>query len=184
MKNILLYFSAFIPMYLLILVKFVVALIAGSIEFNFLTLLTIIIYSSLIILGIVGFFWNYYGGHESKTEITIITQHNITDQHFMGYFSLFVLFALTFELTRISMFVVSILIIIFIGIVYVNNKMFYINPFLNLLGFNFYEITYKIKDEDKENTAKMFYRGTIQLNKTYLAKIKNRHFSFVINPNK
>ena len=30
-----------------------------------------------------------------------------------------------------------------IGIVYVKNKLFYINPFLNILGFNFYDITFK-----------------------------------------
>lgn len=185
MKNIFLYFSAFIPMYFLIIIKFIFGLVSGSIEFDLLTLSTFILFLVLIILGVVGLFWNIFWNKEKSVKIIIKHSHNITDQHFLGYFSLFVLFALTFELTKLSMFIVSIFIIIFIGIVYVNNQMFYINPFLNILGYNFYEITYVKENGTEEKTAKMFYKGILEpSDKPCLVKLKNQHFTFVDKKNK
>jgi len=179
LKNILLYFSAFVPMYFLIITKFVFGIISKDIEFGILSICTFILYISLIILGILGLIWNIFWNKDRSQKVVITSKQNITDQHFLGYFSLFVLFALTFELTKLSMFIVSILIITFIGIVYVNNQMYYINPFLNILGFNFYEINY-IDENKKEHSAKMFYRGLLQLNnKPVYIKLKNAHFSFV-----
>ena len=66
-----------------------------------------------------------------------------------------------------------------IGVVYVKNKLFYINPFLNILGFNFYNITYKEEGEDKELTTKIFFKGDLLINKHYWVKIKDENFSFV-----
>ncbi len=180
MKNILLYFSAFIPMYFLIIIKFIFGLISKSIELNSLYIFTIIFYSTLILLGALGLLWNICWNKDKSQKIIIKSSKNLTDQHFFSYFSLFVLFALTFELTKLSMIIVSIFIIIFVGIVYVNNQLFYINPFLNIIGFNFYEITYVKQGENKEQTAKMFYKGRLQLDsKPCLIKLKNSNFSFI-----
>ena len=95
------------------------------------------------------------------------------------YFSLFVLFAITFDLSKISMLVVFVGILIMIGVVYVKNKLFYINPFLNILGFNFYDITYKENGSEEEKTTKIFFKGDLVLNKTYSVKIKDENFSFM-----
>lgn len=179
-KDIFLYFSAFVPMYFLILVKFLFGLLSGTIDLNTLSIIILSIYSFLVVAGILGLCWNTLWNRDGSQKIKITFQKNITDQHFLGYFSLFVLFALTFELTKLSMFVVSLVIIVFIGIVYINNKMFYINPFLNLIGFNFYEIRYKKFGGKKEFTAKMFYRGTLNINnKPCFVKLENINFSFV-----
>ncbi len=179
-KNMFLYFSAFVPMYFLIVVKFCIGMFVKSIEANVLSYVVISTYSALILLGIIGYFWNTKFNKEQSVNIVITKKQNITDQHFLGYFSLFVFFALTFELTKVSMFVISILIIVYIGIVYVNNKMFYINPLLNLLGYNFYEISYHKEGEDRIKKAKMFYKGEISIDKKPCkAKIKNQNFSFI-----
>ncbi len=180
-KNILLYFSAFVPLYILIVVKFVLGFISGTIELYALTIFTISIYSLMIIIGIFGLLLSTIWQKEQIEKITIKTEKNITDQHFLGYFALFVLFALGFQLTRLSMVIDSFLVIIFIGIVYVNNQMFYINPFLNLLGYNFYEITYKKEADEKIYSAKMFYKGKLDLQKkkTFNAKTKNVNFVFI-----
>ena len=77
------------------------------------------------------------------------------------------------------MVVVSLFIILFIGIVYINNQMFFINPLLNLIGFSFYEITYKKTGGDKEHSAKLFCRGDMDLNKVYYVKLKKINFTFV-----
>src|SRR5574344_427581 len=178
-KNIFLYFSAFVPMYFLIIIKFICGLLSQTIDFNSLNIFTLIIYSLLIIAGIMGLIWNTLWNKDESQKIIITSEQNTTDKNFMGYFSIFVLFALAFELTKPSMVVVSLFVILFIGIVYINNEMFYINPLLNLIGFNFYEITYKKNNDENESYAKMFCRGNIILNKSCYVKIKNANFAFI-----
>ena len=181
MKNVFLYFSAFIPMYFLILIKFIVEKINGNITFNVINTLIFIILTTLIVLGVIGLIWNIKFNSEVSQMVVIVKEQNITDQHFFNYISLFVLFALSFEITKVCMFIISGIIIILIGIVYVNNKMFYINPLLNIIGYNFYEISYYKCDDKTQQiyTAKMFFKGKLLTNTTYKIKLKNKHFSFI-----
>lgn len=164
-------------MYFLILVKEVVELSIGNIPFNWLTGLVLAILLLLTCLGLVGFFMEIKSNEARSTKVKIVEANNTTDRHFLGYFSLFVLFAVTFDLSRLSMFVVFIIIQAMIGVVYVKNKLFFINPFLNIMGFNFYKITYLI-DGQKKSTH-IFYRGAIELGKEYQIKIKDENFSFI-----
>lgn len=182
MKNILLYLSAFIPMYALIMIKQIIEMIVGNIKSNFLNVFVICMLFVIILLGILGIFLEI--NRKQKTQEIIITcKTNTTDEHFLGYFSLFVLFAITFDLSKLSMLCVFILIIIMIGIVYVKNKLFYINPFLNILGFNFYDITYKTQNQQhNELTTKIFFKGDLLLNKKYIVKIKDENFNFLDKP--
>lgn len=176
MKDIFLYFSAFVPMYFLGLVKFLVGTASGTIEWSFLTLITILFFLALVVFGIAGLVWNMRANKGEVKKITVESFTNITDQHFLSYFSLFVLYLLGFQLTKPSMLVVSFLIVIFIGIVYVNNKMFYINPLLNILGYNFYEITYTLNG--KTQKTKVYCKGQVE-EKQYVAHFKNKNFSFL-----
>ncbi len=136
---------------------------------------------TVIVLGVVGLLLEIYNKKQKSTCVTIITAKNITDQHFLGYFSLFVLFAITFDLSKVSMAIVFVLIMAMLGVVYVKNKLFYINPFLNILGYNFFEITYKLENESKTKSTRIFYKGNLETNKTYWVKIKDENFSFVDN---
>ncbi len=182
MKEIFLYFSAFIPMYFLILIKFVIEKINNNIRFNVLNTIIFVLLTILIILGIIGLLWNIKWNNDKSEEVYIVSAHNITDQHFFGYISLFVLFALSFELTKVAMFVLCAIIITLIGVVYVNNKMFYINPLLNILGFNFYEVTFYLKNDPNktQKKIKMFYHGILNIsNHPYKVKIKNKNFAFI-----
>lgn len=179
MQNILLYLSAFIPMYFLIFIKMGIDIIIGNIKVNILNIVVLFLLIAVISLGLIGLKMEIFN-RKQKTEIIIISSKtNTTDQHFLGYFSLFVLFAITFDLSKVSMLLVFILILIMIGVVYVKNKLFYINPFLNILGFNFYDITYKIEGEKKEKNIKIFFKGDLLLNKKYCVKIKDENFSFL-----
>lgn len=179
MKEILLFLSAFIPMYFLIIVKLIIEIINTNLTFNFLNTTVLIVMLSVIGLGLLGLRLEIYNKKQKSDRIIIIKYENITDQHFLGYFSLFVLFAITFDLSKYSMFVVFVLIISMIGVVYVKNKLFYINPFLNILGYNFYNVTYKIVGSEQTKITKLFFKGDLVCNKEYLVKIKNEHFSFV-----
>ena len=180
LKNILLYISAFIPMYFLIFVKVVIDIINDNMSWNILNTLNLTTLILLIVLGIVGLLWNIHFNKETPKEIVILKKENITDQHFLGYFSLFVFFAIPLDLNYIRGYAVYVLILIMIGIVYINNSLYYINPFLNMLGFNFYEITYQERGSTQAKNAKFFYKGVLEIeDKTYWVKLKNTNFSFI-----
>ena len=105
----------------------------------------------------------------SGKTIIIETKQNITDKHFLGYFSLFVLFAVTFEIEMFSMATVFLLVLSMIGIVYVKNDMYYINPLINLLGYSFYDVQYK----DSANVLKkvrVFHKGRLNESREYILK--------------
>ncbi len=167
-------------MYILILLKQVVELINGNIEINILNIIVLVFLVFVILLGIVGLLLEIYNKKQKSTDVVILSKNNITDQHFLGYFSLFVLFAITFDLSKISMFVVFVDILIMIGVVYVKNKLFYINPFLNILGYNFYSITYKVVGSEEKQITHIFYKGDLMTHKTYKVKIKDENFSFMV----
>lgn len=166
-------------MYVLIIIKQCIEMIVGNIKLNVLNFFVLGLLVIIVVLGIIGLCLEIFDSKKEVSEITITCKTNTTDQHFLGYFSLFVLFAITFDLSKISMLIVFVGILIMIGVVYVKNKLFYINPFLNILGFNFYDITYKVKGEKGEKTTKIFFKGDLILNKTYSVKIKDENFSFL-----
>lgn len=128
----------------------------------------------LILIGITGVGLIFRRQTFATTEI--ISYKNVTCENFLPYFPLFVLFALAFELEHISMAIVYVLILIMIGVVYIKNDLFYINPFLNIIGFNSYIVTYKQGDKIMED-VKMFHFGRINngvvLGNKYVLKKKN-----------
>ena len=179
LKNIMLFLSAFIPMYFLIWVKLVMELINDNLHFNVLNTIVFVALIVVIALGLLGLKLEIFNQKEKSQKVIIMEWNNITDRHFLGYFSLFVLFAITFDLSKVSMVVVFVLILCMIGVVYVKNKLFYINPFLNILGFNFYKISYKVENDEQVLQTHIFYRGNLKENKFYWVKIKDENFSFV-----
>lgn len=176
-KNVFLYLSAFLPMYLLILLRQVLDLINHNLSFNILNALSITLLVLLMILGGIGLYLSVKKNIAPSKKVLILSAKNITDQHFLGYFSLFVLFALQLDIAFISDFFLFIIITLFIGVVYIKNSLYYINPLLNLLGYSFYDI--ECKSGEKTIKAKIFYRGKLHLNKTYFVKIKNENFAFI-----
>lgn len=180
LKNLLLYISAFVPMYFLVFVKLIVEIINHNATFNVLNTLNFVTLLLLMVLGVIGLLWNIYFANGKSIEVEIVSKKNITDRHFLGYFSLFVFFAIPLDLSLVSAYCVYVLVLIMIGIVYINNSLYYINPLLNLLGYNFYDISYKELGCDKIKKSKIFYKGDLLIeNKTYWVNLKNQHFCFV-----
>ena len=89
---------------------------------------------------------------------------------------LFVLSAVSFDLSKVNMAVVFVFIIVMIGIVYIKNQLFYINPFLNIFGYNFYKISYI--EDNKTKTDYVFCKNDIVVGLGYYVKF-NKNFSFV-----
>ena len=180
LKNLLLYISAFVPMYVLIFVKLIVEIANQNLTFNVLNTLNIVTLMFLILFGVVGLLWNVKFSNEYSMKIVIVKKQNITDQHFLGYFSLFVFFAIPLDLSLVSSYCVYILVLVMIGIVYINNSLYYINPLLNILGYSFYDIDYKQEGGEKLKKAKIFFKGeALQEGESYYVNLKNKHFSFI-----
>ena len=178
LKNIFLFLSAFVPMFVLIFIKLVVDMINNNLSFNILNTLNFTTLIILILTGVFGLLWNIRTDNSAE-EIFLISAQNITEKHFFGYFSLFVLFALQLDLSLVSGYCTFIVIMIFIAIVYMKNSLFYINPLLNLLGYNFYDVVFTSKENSQRRRAKIFYKGFLQENKYYHANLKNLNFTFI-----
>lgn len=141
------FLSAFVPMYILVLTKTVLDLINGNIELNITNVLVTIFLSIFVVLGFVGLFF-INKGKSNIIHIKVEDVDNVTGQYFFGYFSLFVLLAVNFDLSKICEIVVFLLINTMIGVVYTHNNLYFINPLLNILGFDICNITYKSGGED------------------------------------
>lgn len=111
-KNISLYISAFVPMYVLVLVKLVVEMCNRNLSFNVLNSINMITLLMLIAFGSFGLWWNMRVPNDKVIEVEIKSVKNITDQHFLGYFSLFVFFAIPLDLSYVSSYCVYLLVLV------------------------------------------------------------------------
>ena len=178
LNRISLFLSSFAPLFLLIILKEIIEILNQNWSINFLNIFLLIFLFILFNLGVFGLFFNIHKIKKSNgKKIKIIFRKNNTDQHFLGYFSLFVLFAVTFEIEMYSMAIIFFLILIFIGIVYIKNDMYYINPLLNMLGYSFYCVNVVI--DDKDNELCVFYKGAIEANKEYIILDTFKNFIIV-----
>lgn len=173
-----LFLSAFVPLFLLLIIKEFIEIINKNWSFNFLntflifTLFLFIFFGVISLLKLVNNINNFSG-----KSIMVTSKKNVTDQHFLGYFSLFVLFAVSFEIEMYSMAFVFIFVIILIAIVYIRNDMYFINPLLNILGYSFYQIEYF--EGEKKQTASVFFKGRLELHKNYVMCDKYSNLFFL-----
>lgn len=178
MAKIVLFISAFVPMYILFLINLIVEIINNNLSWN---ITNTVVFLSLIVLmfvGLIGLFLIISKKDNDREEIRVLSKKNLTDQHFLNYFSLFVLLALTFDLSKICFVCVFVVIVIFIGIVYIKNNIFYVNPLLNILGYSFYDITYVGKD-GKEKELRIFHRGELKTEYVYKLNHSKRNLNFL-----
>lgn len=175
-----LFISSFIPLYLLIMCKILLEIINGNLSFNVLNSTMLILLVLLSIFGIVVLIESLKKCKLNATQkITVISKTNSTDQYFLGYFSLFVLFAISFEIEMMSMAFVFVIVLVFIGIVYIKNDLYFVNPLLNILGYSFYDIEYKTEDDEHIKQARVFFNGKLKVGKEYKVNFKNPNFCFV-----
>ena len=157
--NILLYISSFIPLCFLIVTKEFIEIANGNLSFNVTN--SVMISLNLLFIGL-GSAGTIIAIKKPCEHIEITKMKNITRDDFLPYFPIFVLFAIAFELQFISMAIVYLLILMMLGIVYIKNEMYYINPFLNIVGFCTYEVTYKKDGQTFENKKLFSYNKNLK----------------------
>lgn len=178
-KRIGLFLSSFVPLFFLLIIKEVVEILNSNWTLNFLNTFFLIILGMMLIIGVVSLLILLKDVNVCDCEyVKITSKTNTTDQHFLGYFSLFVLFAISFEIEMCSMALVFFIVLSMIGIVYIKNDMYFINPLLNILGYSFYDIEYTT-NENKLKNAKAFYKGPIIINQNYYMCTKYSKLFFI-----
>lgn len=183
LKKIGLFLSSFAPLFILIIVKELIEIINGNLTFNGLNTFLILFLLFLIVFGVCAFVFTKKQIDESeKEEIIVVNKQNITDQHFLGYFSLFVLFAVSFEIEMYAMACVFFIVLAFVGIVYIKNDMYYINPLINIFGYSFYDIQFKDKSNNIK-TKRVFYKGRLQIGNEYYLKKRYSNFAILADKN-
>ena len=164
-------------MYILFLINLIVELINQNLTLNILNTCVLITLVALILLGWCGLIFIIKNQKGKSKKCKIVSKKNLTDQHFLNYFSLFVLLALAFDLSKFCFVCVFIVLHIFIGVVYIKNNIFYVNPLLNILGYSFYDIT--IKNGDSMSELRIFFKGEIEVDKNYSLYIIDRNLNFL-----
>ena len=176
--NISLFVSSFVPLYLLVAINIIIEIINDNLHFNITNTTLLALMIILSIVGIVGVYYLIKYEDKKTRQIKILSCKNTTDQHFLGYFSLFVLFALTFDLSKVSMSIIFVIILILIGIVYVRNRLFGINPLLNIIGYSCYDVEF-LDESANEQKMQMFFKGKLNIGK-YKVSYKSNGICFIV----
>lgn len=179
MSKIILFISAFVPMYILFLINLIVEILNNNLTWNVTNTCVLVALIILMLIGTIGLLVILKFNQKTYRTIKVLSKKNITDQHFLNYFSLFVLLALTFDLSKLCFVSVFVVILIFIGIVYIKNNIFYVNPLLNILGYSFYDIEYT-DGSDEPKQLRIFFKGTLDISKQkYELCVSNRNLNFL-----
>ena len=155
MKKIALAISCFIPLYLILLIKNISALIEAissqcccKVIFNAVIILIWVIATSMGVWGIIMFRKNFLNSQNaSKKKVKIISADNVTSEYYFTYFSLFVISFFAIDSTILLDVCMLVFLMLLIIIVYVKNDMYFINPVLNILGYKSFCITVKYDGE-------------------------------------
>lgn len=146
-KKIFLYLSSYIPIIFIIIIKdFIILLMAGIKNNDYSLLLNWNLIGVFIVLlvTIITFIVSIFGNRKLTIDrVKIINISNKTNDYYAQYFSMFILSLLGFSFLNLVDIIVFVLILLVLGIVYIKNGLFYINPTLNLLNNYIYVVDYE-----------------------------------------
>jgi hypothetical protein len=108
--------------------------------------------------------------------VKINTLKNQVAEYYLAYFSLFVLALIGFSLVNIADIISLCLLMAILGIVYIRNGMFYMNPTVNLLKSFIYEIEY----EESGNTHSRIVIAKQKLRAGDTLKIYQSKYDFTL----
>lgn len=180
MKKIIMYLSAFLPMFWLILIKDYVSILKDAIagEAPYTDLLSVQLF---IVLGIVLFITIITvilisGNKELSNDLVVATKvTNRTAEYYLGYFSLFILELFAFSFTDIVDIIVMSILLLLLGIVYVKNGLFFINPTMNIFRSYIFEVEFS--DGNNIRTKILICKENIKQGDSLMIDISNYGFT-------
>lgn len=147
MKKIIMYLSAFLPMFWLILIKDYATIlkdaIAGEVPYSDLLSVQLFIVLGIVILITVITVILISGNKNLSNDLVVATKvTNRTAEYYLGYFSLFILELFAFSFTDLVDIIVMSILLLLLGIVYVKNGLFFINPTMNIFRSFIFEVEF------------------------------------------
>ena len=147
MKKIIMYLSAFLPMFWLILIKDYATIlkdaIAGEVPYSDLLSIQLFIVLGIVLLITIITIILISGNKNLSNDLVVATKvTNRTAEYYLGYFSLFILELFAFSFTDIVDIIVMSILLLLLGIVYVKNGLFFINPTMNIFRSFIFEVEF------------------------------------------
>jgi hypothetical protein len=144
MKNIIMYLSAFIPMFWIMIIRDGLELAING-KGNFCALINAyliiaFVFAMLLTTAFAAMFVRKKGLSEELATVKSIK--NRAAEYYLGYFSLFIITLLCFKLTNFIDIITLSLILFALGVVYIKNELYFMNPTINLFMAYLYEIEY------------------------------------------
>lgn len=145
MKKTLMYLSAFIPMFAIMLIREVLIIITKIYECrakwaDFIN--PLLIGETILLLILIASFtiWMFNNKKRTTQKIIAISVNNRSAEYYLAYCSVFLLSLLNFSLLDIVDVITLALLMTALGIVYVKNGLFFMNPTINIFQSFIYEI--------------------------------------------
>jgi hypothetical protein len=163
-RKIILFISSYIPLYLLMIIKNILERTTDKGRFLNVLNRKIILFDEINDYAVVFFFFlclisfvylklkikNTVG----KKHYKIKTVENETSNYYFNYISIYLLSCLGLTLNNIVDVFVFLFLMIIVGFIYISNRMTYMNPTLNLLGYKVYNTELKLESMSTEKTFK------------------------------
>ena len=180
MKKIIMYLSAFLPMFWLILIKDYATILKDAIEgkakYSDLLSVQLYIVVGIVIVITICTIVLISGNQDLSKDLVVASKvTNRTAEYYLGYFSLFILELFAFSFTDIIDIVVMSILLLLLGIVYVKNGLFFINPTLNIFRSFIFEVEFS--DGNNIRTKMLVCKEKIQQGDSLNIDISNYGFT-------
>lgn len=180
MKKIIMYLSAFLPMFWLILIKDYATILKDAIEgkakYSDLLSVQLFIVVGIVIVITICTIVLISGNQDLSKDLVVASKvTNRTAEYYLGYFSLFILELFAFSFTDIIGIVVMSILLLLLGIVYVKNGLFFINPTLNIFRSFIFEVEFS--DGNNIRTKMLVCKEKIQQGDSLNIDISNYGFT-------
>lgn len=135
-----LFLNAFLFMNVLFLGKEIFLYFQEDTYKNYYILVGIIFISVCIAIGLLCLIIIYRKPQGISSICKVVKRDNATGNYYFGYFSLFVLLFLSFDLSNIINLIIFIILFLGLEFVYCRNDLFFINPTILLFGKRIYNV--------------------------------------------
>ena len=150
LRKLIMYISAFLPMFLIMWTKEVLISIKNVIEtsqeYDW-----SVVYCNLYLVGefafILGIACSLYYLLKQNRKVGVYTVgiksiKNKSSEYYLAHYSVFILAVMEFSLVNLVDLIVLGLLLIVLGIVYIKNDLFFMNPTINIFQSYIYEVEY------------------------------------------
>lgn len=149
-RKLIMYISAFLPMFLIMWIKEILICIRNIMRMPWKYKWSSIysnpfLIAELLFIILIGLLVIWLIKRDRKTSaytVTLKSVKNRSAEYYLAYYSLFILALIEFSLTDPVDLAVLILLLIVLGIVYIKNNLFFMNPTINIFRSFIYEVEY------------------------------------------